>query len=181
MAGELGAWLFARRGWLPVPVLLATLVLPPAHVGAGAAVMALGEGIRLWAVGHIGLPSRTRDASVGALVDTGPYAVVRNPLYVGNILLWTGLGVMCWPAALVVFPAFLLYYDLIVRWEEGRLRATHAEAFAAYSSRVGRWLPRRLPRELGGWDVQRALRTERGTFVVIAVVLALVAVRRAVG
>lgn len=181
MTDEVGAWLFARRGWLPVPVLLATLVLPPRHVAAGLLVMAAGEGVRLWAVGHIGLPSRTRDATVGALVDTGPYALVRNPLYVGNILLWSGLGVMCWPAALVIFPLFLLYYDLIVRWEEGRVRAAHGEAFERYAARVGRWLPRRLPDGVGGWDARRALRTERGTFVVIAVVLALVVARANAG
>lgn len=178
LSERVGAWLFARRGWLPVPVVLIGLWLPTAPVLPGLVVLAAGEAVRLWAVGHIGLPSRTREASVGALVDTGPYGLVRNPLYVGNILLWTGFGLLQRPAAAVILPLFLVYYGLIVRWEERRLAAAHGAAWVEYAARVGRWLPRGLPRAWGGWDARKALRTERGTLLVLAVVLAAVAVRR---
>ena len=172
-----GAWLLARRGWLPVPVLVAALGLPPRLWLPGGLMMVAGEALRLWAVGHIGLPSRTRDEGVGPLVTTGPYAVVRNPLYVGNILLWTGFGVVLWPAALVLFPLFAVYYELIVRWEEERVAATHGEAWRAYAARVSRWWPRWSPEAAGRWSARVALRTERGTFVVIAGVLLLLALR----
>ena len=46
---------------------------------------AAGELIRLWGVHHIGAISRTRSQRLGPLVATGPFALIRNPLYVGNI------------------------------------------------------------------------------------------------
>lgn len=173
----LGGWLFARRGWLPVPLAVACLWFPTSHWLPGALLLLLGEAVRLAAVGHIGLPSRTRDASVGPLVDTGPYARVRNPLYVGNILLWTGLGVMQWPAVWLVTPLLCAYYQAIVLWEEGRLTSVLGAPYVAYLARVPRWLPTGPGRAGGGWSAARALRTERGTLVVLFVVLAAVYLR----
>ncbi|MDP6934739.1 MAG: methyltransferase [Myxococcota bacterium] len=54
----------------------------------GVALLAAGELLRITAVRHIGARSRTRQSQVGPLVTTGPYAYSRNPLYVGNLLLW---------------------------------------------------------------------------------------------
>ena len=52
--------------------------------------MAAGELLRFWAVRHIGVISRTRSDRLGPLVETGPFALIRNPLYLGNIALWVG-------------------------------------------------------------------------------------------
>ena len=60
-------------------------------MGAGVAITVLGELIRLWGVHHIGAISRTRSERLGPLVASGPFAWLRNPLYVGNIALWVGL------------------------------------------------------------------------------------------
>lgn len=177
-APRAGAWLFARRGWLPVPLVAIALLFPPRGWMLGLPLMALGEAVRLWAVGHIGLPSRTRAPGVGPLVTSGPYAWSRNPLYVGNILLWSGLGVVSWPAVLAFAPLMALYYSLIVTWEEQQILATVGEPYRVFCARVPRWLG--WPRAEGeptGWDARRAFRTERGTFVVLVVVLSLVALR----
>lgn len=177
---DLGRWLFERRGWLPVPLLALLLAGEPHHWAPGLVIVAVGEGIRLAAVGHIGLPSRTRGADVGALVDTGPYAWVRNPLYVGNLLLWAGLGVVAWPAALVVVPLLCAYYAVIVRWEEANLAARLGEPYLRYKARVPRWLPRPPGEPSGGaWSVTKALRSERSTLLALAAVLALVGARGA--
>ncbi len=177
-----GRWLFERRGWLPVPLVGLLLVLPPRHWGAGLAVAAVGEGIRLAAVGHIGTPSRTRGADVGPLVDSGPYAWVRNPLYVGNLLLWAGLGVVAWPAAVVIVPLLAVYYEAIVRWEEANLARQLGEPYRAYRARVPRWVPRPPggPRE-GRWSARKALRSERSTLLAIGVVLAAMGARATLG
>lgn len=138
--------------------------------------MAVGEVVRLAAVGHIGLPSRTRGDTVAALVDTGPYARVRNPLYLGNLLLFAGLGVLLWPWALLLVPALAVEYHLIVRWEEANLRARLGEPYLAYLARVPRWAPLGPPRP-GTWSAARALRSERSTLLAIAAVLGFVVLR----
>src|SRR4029079_16608763 len=92
----IGLWVFRNRSWLPIPLGVAALVLPGAPdlrlVYAGALCIISGEAPRLWPVRHIGVVSRTRTTRLGPLVTSGPYAHTRNPLYVGNWLLWTGFA-----------------------------------------------------------------------------------------
>ena len=98
---RLGGWLFRKRTALPVPIALALLVIPPREsdvatawlLVAGLPLVILGELIRLWGVHHIGAVSRTRSERLGPLIDSGPFAHVRNPLYIGNVLLWLGFAV----------------------------------------------------------------------------------------
>lgn len=162
-----GGWLFRNRGWLPVPLAALCLFPQPELRPAGVALFVLGEGIRVWAVGYIGRRSRTVSGDVGALVDVGPYARLRNPLYVGNLLLWAGYGTFGWPAALLVVPLLAAHYALIVRWEEAQLLAQIGPAYADYLERVPRWWPVGPPRA-GEWRWREALRSERGTFAVLA-------------
>ncbi len=175
---QAGAWLFRNRGWLPVPLLFLGVVLGPRHWAPGLVLMTLGEALRLWAVGHIGLPSRTRGDGVGALVLTGPYARVRNPLYVGNMLVFAGFGVLTWPAALVIVPLLAVHYHAIVAWEEHNLRSRLGEAYVRYCEQVPRWGFGGTARP-GRWDGRRAFRSERSTLIVIGLVLSLVFLRSA--
>ncbi|HNC95489.1 MAG TPA: isoprenylcysteine carboxylmethyltransferase family protein [Myxococcota bacterium] len=145
-------------------------LLPPRHWLAGLALMAAGETLRLWAVGHIGRISRTRQDEVGGLVDVGPYARLRNPLYVGNMLLFAGIGVIQWPSALLCVPLLALYYQQIVRWEEENLQEKLGDPYRDYLRRVPRWLPLGSPKT-GLWSLQTALRSERSTLIAIAVIL----------
>ena len=104
-------------------------------------------------------------------MDTGPYALLRNPLYVGNILIFVGLGVMTWPWALLAGPLLAVHYHFIVSWEESNLREKLGPSYREYTERVPRWLPRWGPGVIAGWDGRQALRSERSTLFVLAVVL----------
>jgi protein-S-isoprenylcysteine O-methyltransferase Ste14 len=144
-----GAWLFKHRTSLPVPLALALLLIPsieafsPKLVWLGTVFVAWGEGMRLWAVRHIGVISRTRSDRLGPLVETGPFALIRNPLYVGNIALWVGFALSARIVWLV--PLFIVVlgieYHAIVRWEEQLLTAHRGDEYRAYAARVPRWLP----------------------------------------
>jgi steroid 5-alpha reductase family enzyme len=110
---------------------------------AGVSITILGEAIRLWGVQHIGAISRTRIERVGPLVDTGPFAYIRNPLYVGNILLWVGFAItarLAWLAA-IAFVLLAIEYHFIVRWEEQLLVQRLGDDYRDYVTRVPRWLP----------------------------------------
>ena len=129
---KVGGWLFRHRTALPLPIALAILLIPSsetsrstAEILFGVGLTAAGELIRLWSVRHIGVVSRTRSERLGPLIDTGPFAYVRNPLYIGNVLLWVGFAVtagLLWLAPIVVVVLGIEYH-WIVRWEEALLTA----------------------------------------------------------
>jgi hypothetical protein len=124
----------------------------PLTVFAGIALTAAGELIRLWAVQHIGTISRTRSDRLGPLINDGPFALVRNPLYLGNIVLWVGFAVTARVVWLAPVAAVLLgaEYHAIVRWEERLLEARLGDTYRQYRARVPRWLPRARPSTSSG-------------------------------
>jgi protein-S-isoprenylcysteine O-methyltransferase Ste14 len=179
---RVGGWLFRHRTSLPGPVALAIVLLPgsesasPFLVGAGVAITIVGELIRLWGVHHIGAISRTRSERLGPLVASGPFALIRNPLYVGNILLWVGFAIaarMLWLAP-IVLVLLTLEYHAIVRWEETLLESRLGQAYRDYAARVPRWIPsfnrgdRGLRRATEGFSWTATLFSERGTLIAIA-------------
>lgn len=187
MLVRIGGWLFERRTLLPLPLALALLALRTGEAprssllaGAGFGLVAAGEGLRLWAVRHIGAVSRTRSDRLGPLVTTGPFGLVRNPLYLGNILLWTGFAVtarLLWMAPVVIVWLGLEYHA-IVRWEEQLLEARRGAEYTAYAAHVPRWVPSRRPRATRTraavpFSWRQTVFSERGTLIAIAVGLAL--------
>jgi hypothetical protein len=80
------------------------------------------------------------------LTITGPYAHVRNPLYLGSILIAAGFGValMSLPFAIALLAFFLLIYVPVIASEEAFLRDTFLE-FEWYCARVPRLIPRITP------------------------------------
>lgn len=106
---------------------------------AGLGVAAVGEGIRLWASGHI---EKTRSLATG-----GPYAHCRNPLYLGSVLM--GLGAATAAAspwvALAVAVYFAAFYPSVMRSEADFLRQKFPEEYAAWSREVPLFLPRINP------------------------------------
>jgi protein-S-isoprenylcysteine O-methyltransferase Ste14 len=189
---KLGEWLFRHRTALPLPLAGVILGLrvgetaPSAIlVAAGVAVTAAGELIRLWGVRHIGAISRTRSQRLGPLVASGPFALIRNPLYVGNILIWVGFALsarLAWLAPLIVLLLGAEYHA-IVRWEESLLVSRLGDAYRDYAARVPRWVPTLNRRDRRDQDFSAisassgvqsfswtaTLFSERGTFVAIAV------------
>ena len=170
-AARAGALLFRYRGFLPVPFLLIPLLVPGEQTGVGwligAVFILLGEGLRLAGVSAAGTVTRRRSRDVQRLVTYGVFAWVRNPLYVGNLLIWTGFVVgsgVLWfvPIAIALFA---IEYSLIVRYEEGVLESIFGQQFLAYRARTPRWIPR-PPRsgETGPHDLGEALRSEISTF-----------------
>jgi len=178
---RVGGWLFRHRTLIPLPIVIALVGVPVDHapfstglLAAGVAVTLAGEWVRLWAVRHIGVISRTRSDRLGPLVASGPFALVRNPLYVGNIALWTGFAVaarLVWMAP-VIIVLLSAEYHAIVRWEERLLESRLGDAYRAYAARVPRWLPNfrtSSDRPDGTYSWRETLFSERGTLIAIAV------------
>lgn len=178
---RVGRWLFARRTLVPLPFVLALLLVrygtrpwSPMVVAAGVVLTFSGELLRLWSVRHIGTISRTRSSRLGPLVSTGPFAIVRNPLYIGNIAIWVGFAFtarLVW-LALVIAVLMAAEYEAIVRWEELLLESRLGDAYRNYAARVPRWIPRVTPNDAatrsGLFSWRETLHSERGTLIALA-------------
>jgi protein-S-isoprenylcysteine O-methyltransferase Ste14 len=187
-----GAWLFRYRSYLPVPLALVLVLVRKGAVDApwimiaGPLLVATGEGLRLWAVRHIGTISRTRTTRYGPLMTAGPYAIVRNPLYVGNWFLWTGFAV--WSGLLWMLPiawvVFALQYRAIARWEAAFIRSIYTSAYDAYAQRVRAWVPgwpaaaATPPAPLHPWS--KVLFSERGTLIAVGIMSLLLTLRQTI-
>jgi protein-S-isoprenylcysteine O-methyltransferase Ste14 len=81
------------------------------------------------------------------LVADGPYRYVRNPLYLGNILLGIGFGLMASRIGFVILVAAMIFFDyrLILR-EEAGIMATQGDSYRAYCAAVPRLLPAMRPK-----------------------------------
>ncbi len=95
----------------------------------GLPVSLLGLLLRAWATGHLEKNIR--------LAESGPYAYVRNPLYLGTLLVAAGLVIASrrWLLAALFAAVFLLIYLPVIELEEQHL-ANLFPNFAAYSKRV---------------------------------------------
>jgi protein-S-isoprenylcysteine O-methyltransferase Ste14 len=178
--------LFTYRSYTPIPFLVLGLVFaqPTAQSMAIGIVMAiLGESLRFWGVGHATSLTRVT-GSVGAnrLVVSGPFAYLRNPLYLGNMLLYTGFGVMSNVPILIGATAvwFIFQYWMIVSREEEFLAKEFPEEYTLYCAAVPKFIPRLTPYNRDResriqWMV--AVRSERRTFQAFAIALLLMTAR----
>jgi protein-S-isoprenylcysteine O-methyltransferase Ste14 len=186
-----GGWLFRKRTSIPLPIVLALLLVPAPPPDAraawitwvGVALIAAGELIRMWGVHHIGSVSRTRSERLGPLIDHGPFAKVRNPLYIGNVLLWVGVAMtaqLLWLAPFV-FALLAIEYHAIVRWEERLLESRMGESYREYLRRVPRWIPNLAAHSTSGSDAAfswtQTLFSERGTLIAIGAGFLLLALK----
>jgi protein-S-isoprenylcysteine O-methyltransferase Ste14 len=185
-----GAWLFKYRSILPVPLALILVLVRKGQLRSagpvivGITLVCLGQALRLWAVRHIGTISRTRTTRYGPLMTAGPYAIVRNPLYVGNWLLWTGFAL--WSRLLWMVPVawiiFFAQYRAIAAWEAAFIRSKYPDTYDEYARQVRPWAPRWPPRSalvagtpLHPW--REVLFSERGTLLAVVLMGVLLSVK----
>jgi protein-S-isoprenylcysteine O-methyltransferase Ste14 len=147
LAVALGAGFHAAGGpealgvW-PAPAWVAAAGWSLAVAGLALVAVAQREMGGSWRVGI--------DARPTSLVDTGIFALVRNPIYTGMLAMVGGVALIApcaWTVCLWLTALVLL--SLQTRLEERHLAAQHGEAFARYAARVGRFVP-----GIGRWDAR---------------------------
>ena len=119
----------------------------------GLSLTLSGELMRLWALGCTGEHTRSQELKAPSLITEGPYAVVRNPLYLGNILNALGLvaaacgnmGVVS-AVCLIAGSCLCLYlvYASCISAEENFLAERFGEEYYAFRGRVPALIPQPL-------------------------------------
>jgi protein-S-isoprenylcysteine O-methyltransferase Ste14 len=182
-----GEYFFKWRSYLPLVMAglfilaLAQFRYPFANHGldqawdAGCLALALlGQAVRFFTVGFVprGTSGRnTREQVADTLNTTGMYAVVRNPIYLGNFIIWFGLSLFMkslWFTAIITL-CFTVFYERIIFREEGFLREKFGDAFVQWAAatpaiipQFKNWQPPSLP-----FSFKSALVREYGTFFAI--------------
>lgn len=183
MIKTIGQFLFKNRSYTPLPfVFLIVLFATPTltSILTGIVFVILGEAIRIWAVSFAGSETRTTGSVGGSqLVTQGPYSITRNPLYVGNVIIYTGVGIMSnsiFPYLQILgFIYFIFQYYTIIISEEDYLRQTFTEKFNVYTNSVGRLFPKfkKVPAEINSNikpSLLDGLKSEKRTFNSIIII-----------
>jgi len=131
-----------RRVLIFILALLLVIFAKPNLPGmiVGIILILFGEGIRIWAAGHL--------QKNEILIVTGPYAYVKNPLYIGSILITTGFCILADNIYLLAMATFMFCFHYIPykkRVEGDRLRKIFGSRFEDYDQKVPDYLPRRMP------------------------------------
>lgn len=146
----------------------------PIFTYIGMVLVLAGEGIRFWAAGYL--------VKSKELITAGPYRHIQHPLYLGRLLILTGLCIMAklpylsnlGLLAVGYFIFFLYYLPRKIRVEGQRLKEIHQEQWEVYSKSVPVLFPKIKAYEepRGEWSSARFLRN-REHFMVVGIILIL--------
>ena len=190
---DLRYFLFSNRSFTPIPLVLAILYLsslsyPYFIIGIG--LILVGESIRIYGVRFAGGATRTREIGAPSLCTSGPYSRCRNPLYLGNMIIYCGVVLMAggqflWPLLFIVFFFFMLQYSMIISLEEETLVKLFGNEYQLYRESVPRLFPRISP-----WvgndkrvplTIIQTLKTEKRTLQNIIIIIILIGAKNYYG
>lgn len=141
----------------------------PLTAGVGMAAALIGMLVRLYASGYI---IKNKE-----LATSGPYALVRHPLYTGNILLVSGfalaVGPSLWAIPLAVF-FFWFWYPPAIEYEDRKLRSIFGRQWEEWAARTPALVPRLANvgrMGSGSWSLAKSLR-KNGEILIAVFVLA---------
>jgi protein-S-isoprenylcysteine O-methyltransferase Ste14 len=182
-----GEYFFRWRSYLPL--FMALLFIPAliyfwhpfknpdldlAWDFACLAISLLGQGVRFFTVGFVprGTSGRNTLGQVAETLNTtGMYAVVRNPIYLGNFIIWFGLSLFIkslWFTTIIIL-FFTIFYERIIFAEESFLREKFGDVFLQWADATPVIIPRfknwQSPSLPFSW--KSAVNREYGTFFAI--------------
>ena len=178
---EFSKKLFRYRSFTPIPFIVIMLFYYEGSLLSwiiGGSAIILGELLRIWGISHAGPLTRTTEEFVAEkLITTGPFSHVRNPLYIGNISIYVGFGIL----SMALFPylqiaAFLWFsvqYKLIINLEEDFLEEKFGIRYQRFKSSVNRFAPRLTPYKDEEFDlvtpsIREAFKSELRTLQALA-------------
>ena len=140
------------------------------HAWAGVALVLAGLAIRSWAAGTL-----HKDAEV---TTVGPYSLVRNPLYIGSMLMIVGFCILIGQEALLllIVSTFGVLFAATVSHEERALAKRFGAAWHSYAAATPRFFPRRLIPRGSHWSFKQ-WRKNREYQAVVATALGLLALQ----
>lgn len=138
--------------YIPYQLLAPVTILKPAfwslHQYATALLLVIGAAILLksiWSFARVGRGTLAPFDETNKLIVVGLYRYVRNPMYVGVMIILLAESWFFWSNRLLIYTGvcFVVANILVIGYEENRLRYKYGDEFRRYCERVGRWIPGR--------------------------------------
>ena len=181
-------FLFSNRSFTPIPIAIAIIYFSDPKLPYfiyGSILVLLGESIRINAVRFAGGVTRTMKVGAPSLCTSGPYSHTRNPLYLGNMIIYAGItliagGEYMVEMCLLVVIFFTLQYFMIISLEEETLSKLFNDEYDMYCENVPRLFPQL--RSWVGSDIRlpsnffQTIKTEKRTLQNIIFVLFLIVI-----
>jgi protein-S-isoprenylcysteine O-methyltransferase Ste14 len=160
----------ARQGLAVILILVFALTSQalPLAAAVGMAAALIGMLVRLYASGHI---MKNKE-----LATSGPYSLVRHPLYTGNILLIVGFALAnstLWALPLAIL-FFWFYYPPAIEYEDRKLHGIFGSTWTEWSARTPALVPRLAnvgAMGSGQWSLAKSLRKNGEVMIAIFVVV----------
>ena len=180
---------FKHRSYTPIPLAVGIICFSSPHhavLGGGIVLLVLGELIRIWAVRYAGGATRTMAVGAPFLCTSGPFSRVRNPLYIGNMMIYTSFVLIAgnenlWIMMGATWVFFIIQYSLIVSLEENALCKLYGGEYNIYRKNVSALVPRISPWKGGAptkpGHLLKTIKTEKRTLQNIVLVLLLIVLR----
>tara|TARA_X000001036_G_C20693524_1_gene810358 strand:+ start:2000 stop:2584 length:585 start_codon:yes stop_codon:yes gene_type:complete len=144
-------FIFKNRGIIPVPIVLYLIFLSNPgmyfHSFLGFGLILLGESLRINSVRYAGGKTRSVHLKSSGLATNGPYAYVRNPIYIGNTIIWCGAVLLSntpflLPTVFFIFLFFSVEYNVIISLEEEYLSKEYGNQYLKYKKNVPKLIPK---------------------------------------
>lgn len=173
------AFIFRTRGLYLFVSLSAILLLKHATSSrvtmwvylVSLALSILVAAFRVWAAGFIGSTARAGETHADVLITAGPYAYVRNPMYLTALALGLLFGVMSglWYSVLIWVAAYTFVYSQAIPYEEEFLRKKFGREYEEYCNRVPRLIPNLegYDRSAGVFSLREAVLNEVAVLIVV--------------
>ncbi|MGQ0763993.1 MAG: methyltransferase family protein [Acidobacteriota bacterium] len=117
---------------------------PLSLFAVGVAIAAIAQIYRVWVAAYLGGKQAVTEIQADFLCTAGPYAYVRNPLYIGNFPIGIGLAMAIneWYAYALFAMSYALVYLVVIPYEEQFLTQKFGTAYAEYKEYTGRLIPK---------------------------------------
>jgi protein-S-isoprenylcysteine O-methyltransferase Ste14 len=180
---------FKNRSFTPIPIAVSIIYFAQPdnqNILLGFAVLLAGELIRMWSVSYAGGETRTTSVGAPSLCTAGPYGFVRNPIYVGNMLMYLGIVIVAGSPnlmlmALATMSFFIIQYSLIISLEEEKLDELFGPDYTTYKSNVRAIIPRftrwKTDDDRKPLPLFKLIKTEKRTLQNVTFILTLIVVR----
>ena len=150
---KIANFLFKYRSYTPIPLALYILInsyFEIQNLLIGLTLIFIGELLRIWAVSYAGGITRTTKVGAPSLCTTGPYSYTRNPLYIGNMIIYTGVVYVAGSynilsMLIITWTFFIIQYYLIIKLEQNRLIEIFGNEYKTYMDNVPILFPQLSP------------------------------------